>query len=501
MYTRQVLSAALGTLLAASATAQTLSQIDQYTLPLALSQGNSSFYLQSLGIDESTEQFVFSQYSAHRFATLPIAGGPVAYITADKNHLTGGAVHGGYLYFVSFTSNASGQDMHRTLVSGGSSTTYGTDVAAYGGFPIDIRDGVLYRTELSNSYNWTNLDQLWVSNVGTPNSFLRQVTVPSPNGIGDMAVDLDSNSLWVLEWADSAKIRQHDLDTGALIQEFQTVGDGKTAGITYYNGQLFYYDYVSTSSSSMTVFSIGPINDPGCDVGYDGYNLNDVDGDETCIHTTASVDETVQVDAGAHVGPNAVVAPRAWLHGTAHIGANVVVGRQADIAGTIETDSVVGRKAIVGSDATVGATSSLGYSASVGAGASLGPNTILGNLATIGAGASVGDDAGSGLVVVARSTTISDNGTVGSSTVIGPDCTIGDADLGTQVRVRKDAFIGDLAQIGNDSRIGRSASVGASADLAEGTHLSADVQVSDNACIVTPNIRVSRGQTVSGGCN
>ncbi|MFT6819155.1 MAG: hypothetical protein ACJATT_002976 [Myxococcota bacterium] len=232
--TRMILAIAIGTTFSV-AQAQTLPQVAEYNLPSDLERSSNNYHPQGLGVNEDTGELLYAQQSARTVSIGTLDGQILRTVGSIRNYTTSVAYHDGRLYYSDYQGNSGGEDMWSiNVASGGSEVRYGTDVAAYGGFPMDIRDGILYRTELSTTYGWSNLNELWVSPVGSPNSFLRQLTLDVPSGIGDIAVDLERNSVWVLDYTANARVREFDLDTGAAMAQYQVVGDGLDAGITVY---------------------------------------------------------------------------------------------------------------------------------------------------------------------------------------------------------------------------------------------------------------------------
>ncbi|MBK7332323.1 MAG: hypothetical protein IPI87_08060 [Betaproteobacteria bacterium] len=74
--------------------------------------------------------------------------------------------------------------------------------------------------------------------------------------MGDFAVDLDGGNLWVLEWS-GGRIFRYDLQNGgAPLDSFSLGLEGQTAGLTYFNGRLYYYDWVSGSGSTLRIYNV-----------------------------------------------------------------------------------------------------------------------------------------------------------------------------------------------------------------------------------------------------
>jgi carbonic anhydrase/acetyltransferase-like protein (isoleucine patch superfamily) len=476
---------------ASTANAQTLEASATYTLSGTLSSGASNFHPQGLGIDEGTGRLIYIQQSHSTVYSSALDGSDVQPLsTSVLGHGTSVAVWEGSMYFSNYSGNTSGQDMHKVVLPNGGRTNYGNYVAAYGGFPIDIRGGELYRTNLSGSYSWANLNQIVVTDVASPNGGARTFTLNGTSGVGDIAVDLDSNSIWVLEYTSSARIHRYDITSTALVETYTAVGDGVDAGLTYYNGNLYYYDWQSGSGSTLTVFPTGFAT--GCTDGMDPFDLDEDGSDETCIHPTATIDSTVTVEPGARVHANAIVAPRAIIGRSADIGAGSIISRNAEVRGTLVGTVIVGRSAQVLNGATVEDGSVIGY-ASVVDNSDCGPNTILGSVSTV-RDSSVGVDGGAGNVVLARDTIVQAGSLVGSETIIGPVSELTASDHGAGVRIRKGTVFSAGSSVGDDARVGRNVTVGANAAIAADARIGANSAIGANACA---GGRVAHGSVIS----
>jgi hypothetical protein len=119
-----------------------------------------------------------------------------------------------------------------------------------------VRDGTLYRTNISTTYNWANLNQIRISSLATPDAGIQTVTLATGAGIGDIAVDKARNNVWMIDYTASATLRRFDLATGDELDSFGLGLDGLTAGLTYANDKLYYYDWNSGSGSALSVFAL-----------------------------------------------------------------------------------------------------------------------------------------------------------------------------------------------------------------------------------------------------
>ncbi|HCP46314.1 MAG TPA: hypothetical protein DIU15_09745, partial [Deltaproteobacteria bacterium] len=237
-----------------AAQAEELQLANSYSLGNDFSRNSSNFHPQGLGIDESTGELLYMQQSTNTIYRSNLSGSPTGNRSVGYHHTTSVAADATNYYFSDYTSNNSGLDLFVIGKGGGSASAFSSDVAGYGGYPIDVRNGVLYRTETSNNYNWSNLNQIRISPMSNPDSITTSYSIDT-NGIGDIAVDVDGNYLWVLEYQGAASIRQFNLSTGQLIEVFPLALDGDTAGLTYFNGQLFHWDW-NTGSSQLRVYNI-----------------------------------------------------------------------------------------------------------------------------------------------------------------------------------------------------------------------------------------------------
>ncbi len=462
-----------------TAGAQTLNASATYTLDAALCHTNSNFHPQGLGVDESTGRLLYAQKNSGGVYSSALDGTDIQlFSNASISYNTSVAYWQGYVYLTDYQGNASGQDLYKAAVPTGSAVGHGSHTAGYGGFPIDIRNGELYRTNYSSSYSWSNLNQIIVSGVASPNSASRSITLSGTSGIGDIAIDLDSNSVWILEFTSSARIHRFDLTSGQLLATSQAVGDGLDAGLTYYNGDLYYYDWVSGSGSTLTVFPTG--FSAGCTDGMDPVDIDEDGDDDSCIHSTATIADSVTVEPGAHVHANAIIAPRAVIGSSAKVGAGSIVGRFAEVRGTLVGTVIVGRSAQVLNGSTIADGSVIGY-ASVVDNSDLGPNTIVGSIATI-VDSSVGDDGGVGNAVLSRDTTVQTGSLVGSGTVVGPGSEFTTSDLGADIRVRKGCIFSAGSSVGDDARVGRNVTLGANGAIAASSRIGAESDIGANAC-------------------
>jgi hypothetical protein len=60
----------------------------------------------------------------------------------------------------------------------------------------------------------------------------------------------------VIDYTASATLRRFNLTTGNELDSFALGIDGQTTGLTYANDKLYYYDWVSGSGSTLSVFAL-----------------------------------------------------------------------------------------------------------------------------------------------------------------------------------------------------------------------------------------------------
>ena len=255
-------SIAIGAILAGiactPALAGTVTLENTFALSNQLADSNSNFHPQGLGYDTATNELLYMQQSSRTIFRSDLSGnitGSLA-LSPGLHHTTSVAGDGANYYVSDYTGNTSGPDLYSVDKNTGAAANMSTDVAGYGGYPIDVRDGTLYRTNFSTTYNWSNLNQIRISSVATPDAGVQTVTLATGAGIGDIAVDSARNNVWVLDYSGSASLRRFDLATGNELDSFALGLDGLDAGLTFANDKLYYYDWVSGSGSTLSVFAL-----------------------------------------------------------------------------------------------------------------------------------------------------------------------------------------------------------------------------------------------------
>lgn len=243
---------------------------NSYTLGAALSANSGNFHPQGMGFDEAANELIFVQQSGNAIVRTGLTGnvlgtrtiGTIPFTasntTGTANHVVSVAADAGNYYFSDYTSNSSGRDLYKLGKTTGAAVAVGSETAAYGGYPIDVRAGQLYRTEATTGYSNSTLHKIRVSSTATPDTITKTLTLAGA-GIADFAIDTSHNSIWVLDYLASASIRRFDLTSGSLLETFGLGLEGLDAGLTYGNGQLFYYDWRSGSGSSLRVYDVSGI--------------------------------------------------------------------------------------------------------------------------------------------------------------------------------------------------------------------------------------------------
>ncbi len=256
---------ALFSLSGTQALAATVSLTNTYALGNALAVGNSNFNPQGMGYDSSANELLFIQQSANNIVRTDLTGqvlgtrtiGAIpAYGSTTANHTTSVAADAGHYYFSDYTGNSTALDLYSIGKAAGAAVALSNEIAAYGGYPIDVRNGLLYRTNITTGYSNSNLNQIRISAIGAPDITTTTLSLGGGLGIADFAVDTDHGAIWVLDYVAGASVRRYDLTSGALQETYALGLDGLTAGMTYANNMLYYYDWNSGSGSSLRTYAI-----------------------------------------------------------------------------------------------------------------------------------------------------------------------------------------------------------------------------------------------------
>ncbi len=247
--------------------AATLTLANTFALASELSRTAFNFHPQGLGFDTGSNELLFAQQATNRIYRTDLTGMVTGYTAIDglffrpngdftgfTQYVTSVAGDGEYYYLSDYTGNTSGYDLYSVGKTGGAATALSSETAAYGGYPIDVRDGLLYRTGASSSYNWDELNSIRISKMDAPDTVVQTVALSMPSGIGDIAVDSMRNNVWTLDFGASASLRRFDLATGTLLDVFSLGLDGLTAGITFADDTLYFYDWNTAGTSTLSVY-------------------------------------------------------------------------------------------------------------------------------------------------------------------------------------------------------------------------------------------------------
>ena len=232
----------------------------------ALADTASNFSPQSLGYDTATNELLFFQQSSKIIYRTDLSGTIQGALNVNLNHSTSVAGDGGKYFASDYTGNGSGTDIFSVNKTTGATQGITLETAAVGGYPIDVRNSVLYRTNNTLwgtcGYDWGCLDQILISSINSVDNISQTVSLSNANGIGDIAVDYVNNQIWTIDYSASALLRQFDLTSGNEIASFDYGLDGLTSGITYANDKLYYYDWNSGSGSTLSRFSLNSVDVP-----------------------------------------------------------------------------------------------------------------------------------------------------------------------------------------------------------------------------------------------
>ncbi|MBK6394954.1 MAG: hypothetical protein IPF73_09930 [Betaproteobacteria bacterium] len=242
------------------ALADTLSLLNTVNLPAQFS-ASENLHPPGLGVDEGASELLFAQQCNHPIYRTDLDGNLLGSVAVDQN--TSRASRPTRRTTTSPTTRANSAKSILGLMpkAGPPSAAFSAETAAYGGYPIDLRGGQIYRTEPSSNYDWSDLNQVRVANVATPDTITSTISLRA-SGMGDFAVDLDGGNLWVLEWS-GGRILRYDLQNGgAPLDSFSLGLEGQTAGLTYFNGRLYYYDWVASSGSTLRIYDIARVAGP-----------------------------------------------------------------------------------------------------------------------------------------------------------------------------------------------------------------------------------------------
>jgi hypothetical protein len=239
-------------------------------LAASFSAVSGNFHPQGLGLASDGVSFSVVQQSTKQIRTMnPTTGALVTTINLSNtlNHTTGIAYSPTLSqYFVAdYTSNTSGPDLWR-FTTAGTATQASTEVLSFGGYPLAVGNGILYRGNTSTGYDWSTTNKIRVSAVGTPDTITATLQ-PNIGGIEDMA--WDGSALWVLGYttdsstATAINLYRINPTTGAVLASYLNVANSgagrRAAGVEFLNSKLYIYNWSSGGTSTLL-----PITLNGC---------------------------------------------------------------------------------------------------------------------------------------------------------------------------------------------------------------------------------------------
>lgn len=261
-------AAALLTLAALPASAATVTLSNTYALNNLLAAPSSNFAPQGMAYDASANELVFLQQGTYTIYRTDLTGqilgsrniGAIPILPSGSagsaHHTTSVAADASNYYFTDYTCNNSCRDLYAIGKTSGAAVALSNEIAGYGGYPIDVHGGLLYRTTPSTSYDYTGLSQIRISSLATPDLIQSTLTLGGGLGIGDFAVDTDHAAIWVLDYTSAASLRRYDLASGALQESYALGVDGLSGGLAYANNTLYHYDWNSSSGSTLRSYTI-----------------------------------------------------------------------------------------------------------------------------------------------------------------------------------------------------------------------------------------------------
>jgi hypothetical protein len=229
-----------------------------------------NFHPQGMTYDAAADRLVLAlQDWDHALRVIGLDGVLQSTITLNASgsnaftYMTSVAADANYYYVTDYTCNSGCPDLFRVAKTGGTPTQISTGIAAYGGYPITIGNGELYRGEDSTSYDWTAIDQIRVSAVATPDTVTRTLSTGITRGIGDLT--WDGEWLWALAYATTANrtvdLFRIDPATGIVLAQFPAVYTAPAnfvpSGLAYAKGRLYVLNYSETTGVGSTLTVLG----------------------------------------------------------------------------------------------------------------------------------------------------------------------------------------------------------------------------------------------------
>ena len=232
---------------------------------------DNNFHPQGMTYDASDGNFVLALQGPAQLRVVTLAGSLAKTVSLSQsgsnsfNYLTSVAADANYYYVSDYTCNNGCPDFFRVGKNGGSPSNISSDVQAYGGYPVAIGGSTLYRGSIiNNTYDWTNLNQIRISDINTPDSITKTISVAIARGIGDLA--WDGTALWVLGYShDPSPNRQVDLykidpSNGATLASYPNVYNPGSpynpSGLAYANNALYVLNYSESNGVGSTITKI-----------------------------------------------------------------------------------------------------------------------------------------------------------------------------------------------------------------------------------------------------
>jgi hypothetical protein len=186
-------------------------------------QTHSNFHPQSMTWDPATGGLAIMQQQRSNIDLVSLEGVRTATIVVGLSHTTGIAADPSdeeNFYITDYTGNRGGPDLFR-ITRAGQRTQISNDNAAYGGFPLAVFDGQMWRAENSNGYDWSALRTVTVRAIDAPDVILDTFQHGVNRGPDDYCHDGDT--LWMLGWEDANEgqvdIFALDPDDGEVLSE------------------------------------------------------------------------------------------------------------------------------------------------------------------------------------------------------------------------------------------------------------------------------------------
>ncbi len=157
----------------------------------------------------------------------------------NYSHTTGVACGDPFFYFSDYTGNGGGPDLFR-IVRANAAEQISARNNAFGGFPLTVHEGMMWRGTDSARYDWSIIRAVRVSTVAEPDEVEAQLAVDVPTGIGDLCHD--GTHLWALGYVHEddpnpvpeADLYRLDPETGerrAFYDDVYRCSRGRPAGL------------------------------------------------------------------------------------------------------------------------------------------------------------------------------------------------------------------------------------------------------------------------------